>query len=76
VGFSLKKVSQSTTSAGYTMTLKMKPSNFVIAALVDPLMLTFEESPKIRLKTLVGRIPVKAQVGDDFKDQDGRVVYQ
>lgn len=75
VGFSLKKVSESA-SPTYSMTLKMKPANFVIAALVDPLLLTFEESPSIKLKTLVGRIPVKAKEGDKFKDQDARVVYQ
>jgi hypothetical protein len=75
VGFSLKKVSESASPA-YSMTLKMKPANFVIAALVDPLLLTFEESPSIKLRTLVGRIPVKAKEGDKFKDQDARVVYQ
>ncbi len=74
IGFSVKKEKESEVQGQKTVTIKMKPSSFLIAALVNPLYFTFAADGS-KLVEMSGRLPIKQKSGDDFKDLDGEAVY-
>ena len=75
VGFELKKKGEEEKDGQKLIILKMKPSSFVIAALVNPLemKITADGTKLIEMK---GRVPPKQKVGDTYKDLDAEVVYK
>lgn len=73
VGFELKKMNEETYQGTPAIRLKMKPSSFLIAALVDPLEFVFDLEGH-RLLLMKGRVPPKQ--GPPWKDLDAEVVYQ
>ncbi|MCB0421469.1 MAG: hypothetical protein KDD61_10770 [Bdellovibrionales bacterium] len=73
VGFSLKRQTQKEKKG--SLLIKMKPSSFIISALVDPVYFTFDESSK-ELRSYVGRVKPKKKVNNSWKDLDAEVVYR
>lgn len=74
VGFSLIKVSEEQVQGEQAVVLKMKPSSFLIAALVKPVFFKFK-SDGSRLLEMNGRVAPKKKSGDSWKDLDAEVVY-
>ncbi|KYG65184.1 hypothetical protein AZI87_11500 [Bdellovibrio bacteriovorus] len=74
VGFTLKKMSDLDKGTDKWMELRMKPTSFVIAALVDPVYLWYSHDSK-KLMVMKGRVAPKIEVGGSFKDLDAEVVY-
>ncbi|MEN9722445.1 MAG: hypothetical protein RJB38_431 [Pseudomonadota bacterium] len=76
VGFELFKVRVEKKTDGHeVVVLKLKPSSFIVAAIVDPLF--FEMRPDgSALETVSGRTLPKRQVGSEFRDLDAYIVYR
>jgi hypothetical protein len=74
VGFTLKKVGEGEFQGEKTIDLEMKPTSFVIAALVDPVHLWYSVSDK-KIRVMKGRVAPKQNVGGKWKDLDAEVVY-
>ncbi len=74
VGFKIFKVGEVQKGTQKWIQLRMKPSSFLIAALVDPLNLWYDENTK-HLMELSGRVSPKILSGNKFKDLDGDVRY-
>lgn len=74
VGFKIFKVGEKQNGTLKLIQLRMKPSSFVIAAIVDPLNLWYSEDGK-KLVELSGRVSPKILKGSDFKDLDADVRY-
>ncbi|MBS1971845.1 MAG: hypothetical protein JSU04_16155 [Bdellovibrionales bacterium] len=74
VGFKIFKVGETLKGSQKLIQLRMKPSSFVIAALVDPLNLWYTEDGQ-KLMELSGRVSTMLPQGDDFKDLDADVRY-
>ncbi len=74
VGFKFFKVNEKTHKGTEVVVVKMKPSSFIIAAIVDPIYLTMRKSDG-RLLNLVGRTIAKRKVGDGWKDLDVEIEY-
>lgn len=74
VGFEIFKISEEAVGAEKLTVLKMKPSSFVISALVDPLIFKFK-SDGSQLMEMIGRVPPVRKDGSKFKDLDAEVVY-
>jgi hypothetical protein len=74
VGFSLFKIGDEEIAGQKAVVLKMKPSSFLIAALVKPILFKFAADGS-KLLELNGRVPVKQKSGDSFKDLDAEAVY-
>lgn len=75
VGFSLFKVGQEKLEGRDVVLLKFKPTSFVIAALVDPVIFKFSTDGK-ELVGMVGRVSPKQKIGDKWKDLDAEVIYK
>ncbi|MCB0391333.1 MAG: hypothetical protein KDD58_08580 [Bdellovibrionales bacterium] len=56
------------------MRVKMKPSSFLIAALVDPIYFNFDLNTK-KMLSFSGRTKPKQKIKDKWKDLDGETVY-
>ena len=74
VGFDLQKVGEPDIKGQKAMEVRMKPSSFLIAALVDPVHLFYNQSSK-SLMLMKGRVPVKQKVDGKWKDLDTETVY-
>jgi hypothetical protein len=74
VGFTLRKVGEKELDGEKMMELQMKPTSFVIAALVDPVHFWYAEKDK-NLRVMKGRVPVKQMKDGKWKDLDAEVVY-
>ncbi|WP_413587545.1 hypothetical protein [Bdellovibrio sp. HCB274] len=74
VGFTIKKVGESEVNGEKLMELQMKPTSFIIAALVDPVHFWYSEKDK-NLRVMKGRVPVKQMKGGKWSDLDAEVVY-
>jgi hypothetical protein len=74
VGFDFFKTGEEDIGGKKHLVVKMKPSSFVIAALVDPLNFYFDLESR-ELTELKGRILPKRLEGDKWKDFDGHVKY-
>lgn len=75
VGFSLRKTGESGEGDAKVVELQMKPSSFIIAALVNPLDFKFSADGS-RIIEMKGRIPAKQKDGSKWKDLDAEVVYK
>ncbi len=74
VGFEVFKEKTEKVADQEVVVLKMKPSSFLIAALVKPLFFKFN-SDGSRLLELNGRVGPKKKDGSSWKDLDAEVVY-
>lgn len=74
VGFELFKTGTEQVAGQEAVVLKLKPSSFIIAALVKPVIFKFT-SDGSRLLELNGRVPVMKKDGSTYKDLDAEVVY-
>ena len=74
VGFTLRKIKDVTQGDRKFLELQMKPTSFVIAALVDPVNLWYAYDNQ-KLQLLKGRVAPKTQVDGKWKDLDAEVVY-
>jgi hypothetical protein len=52
----------------------MKPTSFIIAGIVDPLIFSIERDT-VKLLELKGRTLPKKKVGNKWKDLDAEIVY-
>jgi hypothetical protein len=75
VGFSFFKVSEDTYEGKPTVTIKMEPTSFIIAALVDPLLFTFYKED-MKLLEIIGRTLPKRKDGEKWKDLDADIWYR
>lgn len=74
VGFTLSKVGQEKLNGKDAVILKFKPTSFVIAALVDPVLFKFSTDGK-ELLGMVGRVAPKRKDGNKWRDLDAEVIY-
>lgn len=74
VGFELKKTGVETSGDQELTVLVMKPSSFIIAALVKPITFKFK-SDGSQLIEMKGRVAPKQKSGSSWKDLDAEVVY-
>ena len=74
VGFQFKKVKDEGEGDNKVLVLKMKPTSFIISALVDPLTFRYAYKNQ-RIISYEGRVSPKIKKGDSFKDLDALVVY-
>lgn len=74
VGFKFWKKSYKKINGKEAMVVVMKPTSFVIRALVDPLYLTFDKATK-ELLSIRGRTSPKVQKDGKWKDFDAFISY-
>jgi hypothetical protein len=74
VGFDLFKVEHARATKDQ-LVIKMKPSSFIIAAIVNPLFLHFH-APSRTLSEIYGRSAPKKNENGKWKDLDAHTVYQ
>lgn len=74
VGFKIFKDGEVKDGDKTLVRVKLKPSSFIIAAIVNPLIFTFPANGEHILE-MVGRVPPKQKSGDKWKDLDAEVVY-
>ncbi|MDG0816530.1 hypothetical protein [Bdellovibrio svalbardensis] len=77
VGFTLEKMGESDHSGKKWLEIRMKPTSFVIAAIVDPIHLWYSVEGK-NLMLMKGRVLPKIQGSshsDQWKDLDAETVY-
>jgi hypothetical protein len=75
VGFDYQKVREEKSGGTDIIVVRMKPSSFIIAALVDPLYFSFRKSDK-RLLSIRGRVIPKIKEGGKFVDLDAELVFE
>lgn len=75
VGFSLFKVGQEKLNEKDVILLKFKPTSFIIAAIVDPVIFKFSADGK-ELVGMIGRVAPKRKDGNKWKDLDAEVLYK
>ena len=75
VGFTLSKIGQEKVDGRDAILLRFKPTSFVIAALVDPVVFKFSPDGK-ELISMVGRVAPKQKDGGKWKDLDAEVLYK
>jgi hypothetical protein len=76
IGFQLRQTGTGQLNGKPTVEVEMKPSNFVIAALVKPVRMVYERESK-RLVDYSGRVLPKKQAGGKWEplDADGSYTY-
>lgn len=74
VGFKFFKTGDVTFDGKPAVIIKMKPSSFIIAAIVDPLNFTFLKDTR-QIAELVGRTTPKQLVDGKWKDLDADIIY-
>lgn len=75
VGFEVFKIGEEMIGEQKALALKMKPSSFLIAALVKPIIFKFAADGS-KLLEMNGRVAPKRQEGNSWKDLDCEVTYQ
>lgn len=75
VGFTIFKKKEETKDGKALIQVIMKPTSFVIAALVKPIVFLYEKETG-KLVEMNGRVPVKKVEGESFKDLDALVIYE
>ncbi len=75
VGFKFFKESELKINGKDCIVVKMKPTSFIIAAVVNPLLFTFEKD-SVKLLELKGRTLLKQNVNGTWKDLDADIVYE
>lgn len=74
VGFKIFKVSEEKNGDTTVVSVKMKPSSFIIAAIVKPILFKLP-SDGARIVEMNGRVAPKIKDGSKWKDLDAEVVY-
>lgn len=74
VGFTLQRTGTAEKDGKKMLELRMKPTSFVIAAIVDPIYFWYSMDDK-KLRTMKGRVTPKIQENGKWKDLDARVEY-
>ncbi len=74
VGFEVKKTGTGSHEGTEYVTVTMKPSSFVIAAIVDPIEFKFSTDGS-KLFYMNGRVPPMMKKGDKWADLDAEVFY-
>lgn len=75
VGFKFFKTAEETVDGKEMVRMKMKPTSFIISALVDPLIFVMEKKTG-RVHQVIGRMVAKRRVGDEWKDLDADAIYE
>ncbi|MDB6059298.1 MAG: hypothetical protein JWO95_3142 [Verrucomicrobiales bacterium] len=75
VGFDFVKTGETTVNGKPVVIVKMSPSNFIISALVDPLIFMIEKNGEHRVLDYDGATTPHIKVGDKFKDLDAITVF-
>ena len=75
VGFKLVKEADVTWRGSPAIRLRMEPSSFLIAQIVDPLFFIVEKSGEHHILEYIGRTTPKAREGNKWKDLDARTIY-
>ncbi|MEK7707126.1 MAG: hypothetical protein AAB380_03935 [Verrucomicrobiota bacterium] len=75
VGFTFEKHAESTWQGKPVVSIKMSPSSFIIAALVDPLYFTMEKDGEHRVLQCDGRTTPKIKDRNKWKDLDAVTVF-
>jgi hypothetical protein len=75
VGFELFKTGMDKIGEAEVIVLKMKPSSFIISALVKPIIFKFAADGSHLLEQN-GRVAPKQKSGDSYKDLDAEAVYK
>jgi hypothetical protein len=75
VGFEFFKVGEEMRDGRAVVQVKMKPTSFLIAAIVDPLRFWIDRET-VRLVELRGRTLPKVKIGGKWKDLDADIVYR
>lgn len=75
VGFEIFKTGESKMGDQPVLNLKMKPSSFIIAALVKPILFTYAADGS-HLLARNGRVEPKKKDGSTYKDLDAEMVYK
>jgi hypothetical protein len=76
VGFKLIKTADATWQGKPVVHIKMEPTSFIIAKLVDPLLFIVEKNGEHRILEYVGRTTPLIKSGSKWKDLDARSVYE
>jgi hypothetical protein len=74
VGFEIFKIGAEKFDGKDAVILKMKPSSFIIAALVNPIIFEYAADGS-HLLAMNGRVPMKKKSGNSWKDLDAEVIY-
>lgn len=74
VGFTLQKMGESERDGQRWVELRLKPTSFIIAAIVDPINLWYSVGDR-KLRLMKGRVAPKQKKGGVWKDLDAEVVY-
>ena len=75
VGFKLVKEAEVTWRGQPALRLRMEPSSFVIAQIVDPLFFIVEKGGEHRVLEYAGRTTPRLRDGSKWKDLDARTIY-
>jgi hypothetical protein len=76
VGFKLIKESETTWKGIPVVRIKMEPTSFVIAQLVEPLLLVVEKHGEHRILEYIGRVSPKLKSGNKWKNLDAVSVFE
>jgi hypothetical protein len=75
IGFSFKKKADLTYEGKEAVQIQMKPTSFIIASIVDPILMTLEKGGEHRLLESNGRLPVRvSKYGDSKKRSDWKAL--
>jgi hypothetical protein len=75
IGFKFSRESPAEFHGKKVVRIKMEPTSWVIAQVVDPLMFTVESEPPHRVLQYWGRTTPKAQNGQSWRDLDALSVF-
>jgi hypothetical protein len=75
VGFKLLKEAETTWRGQSVVRIKMVPTSFIIAQLVDPLVFVVEKSGKHRILEYIGRTTPMVRNGNKWKELDAISVF-
>lgn len=75
VGFKLTKESESIFQEQPVVRIKMEPTSFIIAKLVDPLFFVVEKGGKHRILQYIGRTTPLIREGNKWKDLDATTIF-
>jgi hypothetical protein len=76
VGFRLVKESETTRQGKAVLRIKMEPSSFIIAQLVDPIYFVVEKDSPHRILQYLGRTTPVIKNGNKWKDLDADTVFE
>jgi hypothetical protein len=76
VGFRLVKESETTRNGKPVLRIKMEPTSFIIAQLVDPLYFVVEKDGAHRILQYLGRTTPVLKNGSKWKDLDADTVFE